>query len=41
MPGLVLAGDIAWFDNDLDPDLEEETGGDAGIAWVAQLGSAF
>jgi outer membrane protein OmpU len=41
MPGLVLAGDVAWFDNDLDRGFAEETGGDDGVAWVTRLELAF
>lgn len=41
MPGLVLAGDLAYFDNDLDADAEEPTGGDSGWVWVTRLEVAF
>jgi hypothetical protein len=41
LPGIVLAGDVAWFDNDLDREAREATGGDDGLAWVARLELAF
>lgn len=41
MPGLVLAGDLAWFDNDLDREAREATDGDSGLAWVTRLELAF
>jgi hypothetical protein len=41
MPGVVLAGDVAWFDNDLDAEAREATGGDQGLVWVTRLELAF
>ena len=40
-PGLLLAGDVAYFDNDLDRAAKDETGGDRGWVWVAKLEVAF
>jgi hypothetical protein len=40
-PGLLLAGDLAYFDNDLDRSARDATGGDSGFAWVAKLEVAF
>ena len=39
--GLVLMGDVAWFDNDLDGDARAFTGDDRGLVWVARLEIAF
>ena len=39
--GVVLAGDMAYFDNDLDPGAEGFTGDDSGWAWVTRLEVAF
>lgn len=41
LPGVVLAGDVAYFDNDLDPEARELTGGDSGWVWVTRLDVAF
>ncbi len=42
MPGLVLAGDLAYFDNDLDPEEAEDfTGDDSGWVWVSRLEFEF
>lgn len=41
LPGVVLAGDVARFDNDLDPDAEMPTGNDRGWVWVARLEVEF
>jgi hypothetical protein len=41
MPGMVLAGDVAWFDNDLDAEAREATGDDRGWVWVTRLELAF
>jgi len=39
--GLLLAGDVAYFNNDLDRAARDETGGDRGWVWVAKLEVAF
>ena len=39
--GLTLAGDVAYFDNDLVPEAHELTGGDDGLVWVTRLEVAF
>ena len=39
--GLLLAGDAAYFDNDLDLAAKDETGGDRGWVWVAKLEISF
>lgn len=39
--GLILGGDIAYFDNDLEREAREPTGGDGGLVWVAQLAVVF
>lgn len=40
--GLVLAGDLAYFDNDLDRTAQQEgLEGDRGWAWVIELGVSF
>lgn len=41
LPGLVLAGDVAYFDNDLDSEAQEPLGGDSGWVWVTRLEVAF
>jgi predicted porin len=42
LPGLVLAGDLAYFDNDLDPEEAEDfTGDDSGWVWVTRLEVEF
>ena len=41
VPGLTLAGDLAYFDNDLDRTAKDVTGGDRGWVWVAKLEVAF
>jgi hypothetical protein len=42
MPGLVLAGDVGFFDNDLDGDTEDALGVDSdGWQAVVRLGLAF
>lgn len=42
LPGLVLAGDVAYFDNDLDGrDVEDFTGDDSGWVWVTRLELEF
>lgn len=41
MPGLLLAGDVAYLDNDLDVETREPTGGDDGVVWVTRLELAF
>jgi outer membrane protein OmpU len=41
LPGITLAGDVAYFENDLDPAAEEPTGGDNGWIWVTRLEVAF
>ena len=41
VPGLMLAGDLAYFDNDLDRAAKDVTGGDRGWVWVAKLEVAF
>lgn len=40
-PGLMLAGDLAYFDNDLDRAAKDTVGGDRGWVWVAKLEVAF
>ncbi|MFZ1429022.1 MAG: porin [Geminicoccaceae bacterium] len=40
-PGLLLAGDAAYFDNDLDASARNVTGGDRGWVWVAKLEVVF
>ena len=40
-PGLLLAGDVAYFDNDLDRAAKDATGGDRGWVWVAKLEVSF
>ncbi len=39
--GLILAGDMAYFDNDLQRDAREPTGGDNGLVWVTRLEVSF
>jgi hypothetical protein len=39
--GLTLAGDVAYFDNDLERGAREPTGGDSGLVWVTQLAVSF
>jgi hypothetical protein len=41
LPGLVLAGDVAYFDNDLDREGRDAAGGDRGWVWVTRLELAF
>lgn len=41
VPGLILAGDVGYFDNDLDPWTKDATGGDRGWLWVAKLEVVF
>jgi outer membrane protein OmpU len=41
LPGLVLAGDAGYFDNDLDREARDATGGDRGWVWVTRLELAF
>jgi outer membrane protein OmpU len=41
MPGLVLGGDIAWFENDLDEEARAATGSDSGLVWVMRLEVVF
>ena len=36
-----VAGDIAYFDNDLDREAREPSGGDDGMVWVTRLELAF
>ena len=40
-PGLMLAGDLAYFDNDLERTVRDDVGGDRGWVWVAKLELAF
>src|SRR5687768_16771503 len=39
--GLTLAGDVAYFDNDLERGAREPTGGDRGFVWVTQVAASF
>lgn len=39
--GVVLAADLAYFDNDLDRAAREPVGGDSGLAWITRLEVAF
>lgn len=41
LPGVALAGDVAYFDNDLDSEAEAPLGGDSGWVWVTRLEVAF
>jgi hypothetical protein len=41
VPGVGLAGDVAYFDNDLDRGAREPTGGDSGWVWVTRLELVF
>ncbi len=41
MPGLVLAGDAAWFTNDFDEETRTATGGDSGLVWVTRFEVVF
>jgi outer membrane protein OmpU len=41
MPGLVLAGDVAYFNNDVEDDDDLNTGDDDGYVYVVRLGLAF
>ena len=41
LPGLVLAGDVAYFDNDLDREARDAADGDSGWVWVTRLELAF
>lgn len=39
--GLTLGGDVAYFDNDLEREAREPTGGDQGFVWVTRLEVTF
>jgi outer membrane protein OmpU len=41
LEGVILAGDLVYFDNDLDRDARRETGGDSGWVWLARLEVVF
>ena len=40
-PGLMIAGDLAYFDNDLERTVRDDVAGDRGWVWVAKLELAF